>query len=103
MPPPGDAGTSEHTADGVYRLTVNPELGGDYQISVQLGAVEIGAGDFPITLPFQPPPLDASKSYASGLGLSTTTAGRNASFSIQLVNVLGKAEVQVEHIMLTLG
>ena len=92
MPPPGDAGTSEHTADGVYRLTVTPELGGDYQISVQLGAVEIGAGDFPITLPFQPPPLDASKSYASGLGLSTTTAGRNASFSIQLVNVLGNYE-----------
>jgi hypothetical protein len=48
MPAPGTPGTAVSIEDGAYQLTVNPAFGGIYQISVQLGAAEIGEGDFPL-------------------------------------------------------
>jgi len=44
MPAPGTPGTAVSIEDGAYQLTVNPAFGGIYQISVQLGAAEIGEG-----------------------------------------------------------
>ena len=89
MPAPGTPGTATPVGLGAYRLTVAPEFGGNYEISVQLGGSEIGSSDFPLSTKFLPPPLSAPKSYASGAGLSNCVAGVQAEFSMQLVNTLG--------------
>ena len=61
---PGTPGTAVSVGDGAYTLTVNPAFGGIYQISVQLGAAEIGEGDFPLRgIKFLTPPLSAALSY----------------------------------------
>ena len=91
VPDPGSPGTSTPLGDGKYRLGFKVDEGGVYSIHVKLGDELVGAGDFPLRgLRFTDAPVSLAKSYVAGPGLTGAVAGVPTTFTLQLVNSLGK-------------
>ena len=91
VPDPGSPGTSTPLGDGKYRLGFKVDEGGVYSIHVKLGDELVGAGDFPLRgLRFTDAPVSLAKSYVAGAGLTGAVAGVPTTFTLQLVNSLGK-------------